>query len=162
MEVPSVCEGSSDQHGSISSCVRADDSARTLRWPVREVQGSCPVFRISAARDNKDQPILKLPVPSAGTRPVAPGCRSVPIFLIRPLISRDWRPGGRYQFCKEIHDRKGEIADATCQAVADRFGERGVMDLIVLTGCYTMLAMVLNVTRQPLPDGAVPPLAALK
>jgi 4-carboxymuconolactone decarboxylase len=78
------------------------------------------------------------------------------------LIGRDWRPSGQYQFCKEIHDRKGEIADATYQAVADRFGERGVMDLIALTGNYTMLAMVLNVTRQPLPDGAAPLLRALK
>jgi len=66
-----------------------------------------------------------------------------------------------YQFCKEIHTNK-DVADATYKAVADRFGERGVMDLIALTGYYTMLAMVLNVTRQPLPDGAAPPLAALK
>src|SRR5262245_39239985 len=66
-----------------------------------------------------------------------------------------------YQFCKEIHANKGEIADATYQAVVDRFGERGVMDLIALTGYYTMLAMVLNVTRQPLPDGAQPPLSPL-
>jgi hypothetical protein len=36
------------------------------------------------------------------------------------------------------------------------------MDLIALTGYYTMLAMVLNVTRQQLPDGAQPPLAPLK
>lgn len=67
-----------------------------------------------------------------------------------------------YQFCKEIHDNQGVIADATYHAVVERFGERGVMDLIGLTGYYTMLAMVLNVTRQPLPDGAKPPLAPLK
>ena len=67
-----------------------------------------------------------------------------------------------YQFCTEIHENKGQMADATWQAIADRFGERGVMDLIALTGYYTMLAMVLNVTRQPLPDGAPPPLAPLK
>jgi len=66
-----------------------------------------------------------------------------------------------YQFCREIHDDK-EVADATWQAVVDRFGERGAMDLVALTGYYTMLAMVLNVTRPPLPDGAAPPLAALK
>ena len=66
-----------------------------------------------------------------------------------------------YQFCTEIHDNK-EVADATFQAVVEKFGERGVMDLVALTGYYTMLAMVLNVTRQPLPDGAAPPLAALK
>jgi 4-carboxymuconolactone decarboxylase len=66
-----------------------------------------------------------------------------------------------YQFCKEIHDNK-EVGDATYRAVVEKFGERGVMDLIGLTGYYTMLAMVLNVTRQPLPDGAKPPLAPLK
>jgi 4-carboxymuconolactone decarboxylase len=66
-----------------------------------------------------------------------------------------------YQFCTEIHDNK-EVADATFQAVVEKFGERGVMDLIALTGYYTMLAMVLNVTRQPLPDGAAPPLAPLE
>ena len=66
-----------------------------------------------------------------------------------------------YRFCKEIHDTK-EVSDAAYRAVAERFGERGVMDLIALTGYYTMLAMVLNVTRQPLPDGAAPPLAPLK
>jgi len=36
-----------------------------------------------------------------------------------------------------------------------------VIDLIGLTGYYTMLAMVLNVARQPLPNGAPPPLPAL-
>jgi 4-carboxymuconolactone decarboxylase len=66
-----------------------------------------------------------------------------------------------YDFCKEIHDKK-EVSDATYKRVVDRFGERGVMDLIGLTGYYTMLAMVLNVTRVALPDGTAPPLAALK
>ena len=66
-----------------------------------------------------------------------------------------------YQFCKEIHDNK-EVADATYKAVVEKFGERGLMDLIGLTGYYTMLAMVLNVTRMALPDGAPPPLPALR
>ena len=43
---------------------------------------------------------------------------------------------------------------ATFKAMADKFGERGVIDLIGLTGYYTMLAMVLNVAQQPLPGGA--------
>ncbi|MGZ5118374.1 MAG: carboxymuconolactone decarboxylase family protein [Burkholderiales bacterium] len=66
-----------------------------------------------------------------------------------------------YDFCKEIHDNK-EVSDATYKRVVDRFGERGVMDLIGLTGYYTMLAMVLNVTRVALPEGNSPPLRALK
>ena len=66
-----------------------------------------------------------------------------------------------YQFCKEIHDNK-EVSDATYKAVVEKFGERGVMDLIGVTGYYTMLAMVLNVTRVALPPGASPPLPALR
>jgi 4-carboxymuconolactone decarboxylase len=67
-----------------------------------------------------------------------------------------------YDFVKQIHDNKGVVSDATYNAVVDKFGERGVMDLIGLTGYYTMLAMVLNVTRVPLPEGTTPPLSALK
>jgi 4-carboxymuconolactone decarboxylase len=66
-----------------------------------------------------------------------------------------------YQFCKEIHENK-TVSDATYKAVLDRFGERGVIDLIGVTGYYTMLAMVLNVTQIPLPAGAAPPLPGLK
>lgn len=66
-----------------------------------------------------------------------------------------------YQFCKELHENKN-VSDATFKAMADRFGERGVIDLIALTGYYTMLAMVLNVAQQPLPGGAPPPLPILK
>jgi 4-carboxymuconolactone decarboxylase len=66
-----------------------------------------------------------------------------------------------HDFIKEIHDKK-EVSDATYKRVVDRFGERGVMDLIGLTGYYTMLAMVLNVTRVALPEGAAPPLSPLK
>jgi 4-carboxymuconolactone decarboxylase len=66
-----------------------------------------------------------------------------------------------YDFCKEIHQTK-EVSDATYKRVVDRFGERGVIDLIGVTGYYTMLAMVLNVTRVALPDGTAPPLPLLK
>ena len=66
-----------------------------------------------------------------------------------------------YQFCKELHETK-RVSDATFKAMRDKFGERGVIDLIGLTGYYTMLAMVLNVAQQPLPGGTPPPLPALK
>jgi 4-carboxymuconolactone decarboxylase len=66
-----------------------------------------------------------------------------------------------YQFLKELHETKN-VSDAAFKAMVDRFGERGVIDLIGLTGYYTMLAMVLNVAQQPLPGGAAPPLAILK
>ena len=90
---------------------------------------------------------------------------------LAPSVAADLKEGRRpagmkddeaavYQFCKEIHDKK-EVSDATYNAVVERFGERGVMDLIGLTGYYTMLAMVLNVTRLALPEGKAPPLAPL-
>jgi 4-carboxymuconolactone decarboxylase len=66
-----------------------------------------------------------------------------------------------YQFCKELHETK-EVSDATYKAVLDRFGERGVIDLIGVTGYYTLVSMVLNVDRQPLPEGVAPPLPKLK
>jgi 4-carboxymuconolactone decarboxylase len=66
-----------------------------------------------------------------------------------------------YQFCTELHETKA-VSDATFKAMADTFGERGVIDLIGLCGYYAMLAMVLNVGRQPLPGGVAPPLAVLK
>ena len=66
-----------------------------------------------------------------------------------------------YQFCKELHETKG-VSDTTFKAAVDKFGERGVIDLIGVTGYYTMLAMVLNVAQQPLPAGASPPLPVLK
>lgn len=65
-----------------------------------------------------------------------------------------------YQFCKEVHEIK-TVSDSVFKAAVDKFGEHGVIDLIGLTGYYTMLAMVLNVARQPLPNGAPPPLPTL-
>ncbi|MDO8596513.1 MAG: carboxymuconolactone decarboxylase family protein, partial [Sulfuricaulis sp.] len=66
-----------------------------------------------------------------------------------------------YQFCKEVHETK-TVSDSVFKAAVDKFGERGVIDLIGLTGYYSMLAMVLNVAQQPLPGGVPPPLPALK
>lgn len=83
-------------------------------------------------------------------------------------LARGVRPAGMkddeevvYQFCKELHETK-KVSDATFKAVLDKFGERGVIDLIAVTGYYTMLAMVLNVAQQPLPGNAPPPLPMLK
>lgn len=91
---------------------------------------------------------------------------------LAPAVAADLAQGKRptgmkddeeviYQFCKELHETKA-VSDPTFKAAVDKFGERGVIDLIGLTGYYTMLAMVLNVAQQPLPNGAPPPLPALK
>ena len=79
---------------------------------------------------------------------------------VRPAAMKD-DEATIYQFLKELHETKN-VGDATFKAMVDKFGERGVIDLIGLTGYYTMLAMVLNVAQQPLPGGAPPPLQILK
>ena len=65
-----------------------------------------------------------------------------------------------YHFVKEVL-ASGEPADATYDRAARHFGRAGVLDLIGLTGYYSTIAMVLNTSRVPLPDGATPPLAPL-
>jgi 4-carboxymuconolactone decarboxylase len=62
-----------------------------------------------------------------------------------------------YRFCQELHETH-TVGDATFAAITERFGDQGAIDLIALTGYYTLLAMVLNVAQQPLPGGVAPPL----
>jgi 4-carboxymuconolactone decarboxylase len=62
-----------------------------------------------------------------------------------------------YEFAKELHERKG-VSDAAFEAVRKLFGEKGVIDLIGACGYYTLVSMVLNVERHPLPDGKPDPL----
>jgi len=45
----------------------------------------------------------------------------------------------------------------TIVAVAN-LGDSGTIDTLGLTGYYTMLAMLMNTTRTPLPDGVKPAL----
>lgn len=66
-----------------------------------------------------------------------------------------------YNFSHELHQHK-RVSDATYQAVRERFGEQGVMDLIAVNGYYTLVSMVLNVDRTPIPGGGKPPLAPLQ
>jgi 4-carboxymuconolactone decarboxylase len=63
-----------------------------------------------------------------------------------------------YNFSSEMHADK-RVSDATYKAVLDRFGEQGVMDLIAVNGYYSLISMVLNVDRTPIPGGGKPPLA---
>jgi 4-carboxymuconolactone decarboxylase len=65
-----------------------------------------------------------------------------------------------YNFCRELHETK-HVSDAAWGAVLERFGERGAIDLIGACGYYTIVSMVLNATRHPLPEGVAPPLRPL-
>src|ERR1044072_9335853 len=66
-----------------------------------------------------------------------------------------------YNFCTELLTNK-QVSDQTFQATKDKFGERGVVDLIGVTGYYQVVSMLLNVDRYPLPDGVKPELQPLR
>jgi len=55
-----------------------------------------------------------------------------------------------------------QVSDANFKAVKDKFGERGVVDLIGVMGYYQLVSMLLNVDRYPLPAGAKPELQPVK
>ena len=57
-----------------------------------------------------------------------------------------------YTFCTELLTTK-QVSDKTFQTTKDKFGERGVVDLIGVTGYYGLVSMLLNTDRHPLPDG---------
>jgi 4-carboxymuconolactone decarboxylase len=63
-----------------------------------------------------------------------------------------------YALCEELH-RTQSVSDATYARAVVKLGEQGVIDALGITGYYTMLAMVMNTTRTPLPGGATPALA---
>ena len=63
-----------------------------------------------------------------------------------------------YDFCTELHQQKN-VTDATYKKAVALFGEKGVMDLIGVSGYYTAVSMTLNVARVPLPEGQPNPLS---
>jgi 4-carboxymuconolactone decarboxylase len=60
-----------------------------------------------------------------------------------------------YSLCTELH-RNRSVSDATYQRAVAKFGEQGVIDAIGIQGYYTLLAMVMNTARTPLPAGRAP------
>ena len=63
-----------------------------------------------------------------------------------------------YTLCDELH-RLQSVSDATYARAVGAFGEQGVIDVVGISGYYTLLAMVLNTARTPVPAGHVPGLA---
>src|SRR3954471_17094498 len=63
-----------------------------------------------------------------------------------------------YTLWEELQ-RNQSVSDATYARAVAKLGEQGVIDALGITGYYTMLAMVMNTTRTPLPPGATPGLA---
>lgn len=80
----------------------------------------------------------------------------LPPQLIEKLAS-DAEPGimepdlsAVYAFCNELH-RDRAVSDASYAGALELLGENGVVDLCAICGYYTMLAMVMNVARTPVP-----------
>ena len=63
-----------------------------------------------------------------------------------------------HDFTRSLLDT-GQVPDELFGRARERFGERGVVDLVGAVGYYCMVSLVLNVDRVPLPDGEALPLA---
>jgi 4-carboxymuconolactone decarboxylase len=64
-----------------------------------------------------------------------------------------------YDLCMELQRNHG-VSDATYARALAKFGEAGIVEATSMAGYYTLLAMVMNTARTPLPAGAKPPLTA--
>jgi len=62
-----------------------------------------------------------------------------------------------YNFATELLETK-QVRDETFKAAVDKFGEKGVVDIIGVMGYYQMVSMLLNVDRYPLGAGVQPEL----
>lgn len=65
-----------------------------------------------------------------------------------------------YDFCIELQ-RNHTVSDATYARALSKFGERGIVDMIGLTGHYTTISMMLNTARTPIQPGTTEMLAPL-
>ena len=61
-----------------------------------------------------------------------------------------------YDFCTTLH-RQHFVDDALFKRAVATLGEQGVIDLIAISGYYTLVSMVLNVAEIPLPAGEKSP-----
>src|SRR5437868_8412098 len=55
-----------------------------------------------------------------------------------------------------------QVTDATFKAAKDKYGEKGVVDMIALSGWYGLVSMLLNVDRYPMGGGVQPELRPLE
>lgn len=86
---------------------------------------------------------------------------------IAEAVSEGRRPEGMSADEALVHDfaasllAGGNASAEMTDAVRDRFGERGLIDLTGAVGFYCLISLVLNVARVPVPAGTEPPLKPL-
>src|SRR2546427_9399478 len=61
-----------------------------------------------------------------------------------------------FDFCSVLH-RQHLVDDALFKRAVSTLGEQGAVDLIGVSGYYTLVSMVLNVAEWPLPAGVASP-----
>jgi 4-carboxymuconolactone decarboxylase len=66
-----------------------------------------------------------------------------------------------YNFCTEVLTTK-HASDAVFKAAKDKFGERGVVDMLGVMGYYQFVSMMLNVDGYPMAPGVEPELKPLR
>jgi 4-carboxymuconolactone decarboxylase len=81
-------------------------------------------------------------------------------------IANGQRPAGMtpdvetaYNFIVELLKTR-QVSDPVFMAAKNRFGEKGVVDMIGLSGWYSMVSMALNVDRYPVAQAELKPLAS--
>ncbi|MBI3126270.1 MAG: carboxymuconolactone decarboxylase family protein [Candidatus Tectomicrobia bacterium] len=62
-----------------------------------------------------------------------------------------------YDFVSELQER-GRVSEASFRAALDHFGEQETVELTMLVGYFTAVAMALNVFEVDVPDKTKPPL----
>lgn len=75
-----------------------------------------------------------------------------------PRMSED--EAAVYDFCDALQ-RERSISDAIWKRAVERLGEQGVMDLVGIVGYYTLLSMVMNAARTPVPTSSATALLPL-
>jgi len=60
-----------------------------------------------------------------------------------------------YDFFSQLLSKR-DVADETYQAAIERFGEKSVVELIGTAGYYSLISLVLNANRTPVPEGGSP------
>jgi 4-carboxymuconolactone decarboxylase len=76
-----------------------------------------------------------------------------------PPVFDDADDAAIYEYSRQLQVN-GQVDEAAYEAVVQRWGARGVVELTAVVGYYTMVSMTLNAHGIPLPDGVAPPVQA--
>ena len=60
-----------------------------------------------------------------------------------------------YDLCIELHQNKS-VSDVTYERALSALGEQEIIETVTLSGFYSLLGMVMNTARTPLPEGRTP------